>query len=266
MENRNKMKIITVIAVVIFFLGFFFYIPTGMFLAEGIKKGSSLFSNYSYWKVIFRTIAFSFITAIICAAIATPLAIRIVFSPRQHQGKWWLPALIPAIINPLVIIFGMIFLLGDKGPITAAFSVVGIKSILYTPAAVLVGMVYLSIPVMTFFITSSMRTISPDLLTAAVIMGATRFQLYKEIIFPITKRAYFSGGLIVFLMATGYYIIPVLLGGGKSPFAANIIDQLVNRSLDWKTASELSIMLAASIILTILLFTLLKGKRRISHV
>jgi ABC-type spermidine/putrescine transport system permease subunit I len=256
------------ISIVLFFalVGIFFYVPVCLFLKEGLSVEREVIANPVYWKLIGRTMLYAVLASVCCAVIATPLALQIAIRSRTNAGKWWILSLLPAIVNPLVIIFGWIFLLNNEGVVTKLLSVAGGGSLLYTPVAVLIGMTYLGIPLMTFFLVNSMRSININLVAAAAVMGASDRELFQRVIYPLVKPAYFSGMLLVFLISSGFYIIPVLLGGGKAPFISNIIDQMVNRLTDWSIASQLSLMLLIAILVIVVLVSIFARRRRAPHV
>lgn len=231
-----------------------FYFPLLSFLQEGILFSLKEFGDLSYWKIIWTTISYSILTALICAVLSTPVAMMLSFRRGTFTEIIRSITYLPFIVNPLVIILGWIVLLRDHGAITELFRSLGGHSILYSPAAVITGMVYLGIPVMVFFLSSRLKIIDISIIQAAAMMGASRTQIYWRILLPLSIQGYGYGCLIVFLSSCGFFIIPALLGGGQITFVSTLIDQMVNRSLDWSRAAQLSLMLLLSVFFVAVFF------------
>lgn len=238
----------------------FFYAPLGLFFATGLNLRSSVFGEVVYWQIIGKTIIYSFISSIFCAIISTPIAISISFNDKRGFNKIQTIALLPLVVNPLTVIFGWILLLRESGPISRLIKGIGGDSILYTPASVITGMVYIGIPTMTFFLINAMRNIDRNIITAAKIIGAGERNTFFRIIFPLTVSSYINGILFVFLSSCGYFIIPSLLGGGQTVFISTIIEQMVNSLLDWNSAAQLSIMFLTVVIVIFFLLKLSTNK------
>jgi ABC-type spermidine/putrescine transport system permease subunit I len=244
----------------------FFYLPLVLFLAQGFTSEPKMAGEFIYWQIIGKTIVFGLISAFLCALVSTPVAINISFNSRRGASASWIMSLLPMVVNPLVLIFGWIFLLRDSGIVTRIAKFFGGGSLLYTDTAVVIGMLYIGIPIMTFLLVNSMRNVQRNLLTAAGVMGAGNLYIFWHIILPLSKQGYISGFIFVFLSSCGYFIIPSLLGGGRVTFISGIIDQISNRLLDWNSAAQLSVMLLFSILLVIAGIRLITGKIYRGHV
>ncbi len=239
------------------FVLFFFYLPVSLFIWSGVNNHlNNVIQNGLFWNVLAKTISYCLVCSIITALISTPIALKLSFLTNPQKNISYIFSLLPLVLNPIIIIFGWQFVLGSY-PVITICHYLGLEGILYTPTAVLIGMIYLSTPVMIFSIINSLKAISVNNIYVAKIMGATDSQIYWRVIFPLSKTGYLSGMAFVFVVSCGYFVVPSLLGGGKTTFISTIIEQLIDDSLDWNTAAQLSLLLILSVLTLIIIFRLL---------
>ncbi len=143
-------------------------------------------------------------------------------------------------------------LLSNNGIINTILSSIGIPKLqlIYTPAAVVFGMVYDFLPFMILPIYNAMDRIGNDVICAARDLGANRFQVFIKIIFPLTISGVLSGIIMVFVPALTSFVISNLLGGGKILLIGNVIEQEFMQNMDWNMGSGLSIVLMVFVIVS----------------
>lgn len=238
---------------------FFFIVPMIMLLGysfinkDGLSNITIALTNPLYRNIFFRTIIYCVISTLITIFISTPLSLMIVYGSLKIKKLIIFSLLLPIITNPLIMIFGWMFLLKSGGIILYVLSILGIKKILYTPSAVMIGIIYLGLPYMTFPIANSINSIQKNIFHAAHSLGATNFQIFRHLILPLSSSGFLIGSFTVFILSLGYFIIPSLLGGGHVTFISLLIEQQINEMLNWPLASSISIWLILIIsILTVL--------------
>jgi len=208
-------------------------------------------------EVFFNTLLYSIIATFITSLLGWILGFTMVFGSSRIKTFTSFIGILPLLVNPLVIIYGWMLVLSNGGWVNnivkAIFGNTAGLQMLYTPQAVIIGMVYLGIPYMTLSIALSMLEIKTTILSAAKTMGASFIQIITKIILPISKEGIYTGIFFVFVISVGYYIIPSLLGGGKVDFISTLIEQNVNKVLNWPLASAISIWMLVSMILMFLI-------------
>jgi ABC-type spermidine/putrescine transport system permease subunit I len=125
--------------------------------------------------------------------------------------------------------------------------------LLHNRFSVIVGMTHIFVPYIVFPIYSVMTGIDLNLEKAAQNLGASRWQTFWRISFPLSLPGIGAGALLVFIMALGYFITPALLGGRKEQMLSNLIEIQVVDLLNWPFASAMSVIL---LITTLIVFSI----------
>jgi spermidine/putrescine transport system permease protein len=137
------------------------------------------------------------------------------------------------------------------GALNALLGSVGLEPVrlLYTPAAVVIGLVYVHLPFMVLPLYANLEKHDPALLDAAQDLGAHAWQRFWRITFPLSLPGVYAGAALVFIPAFGIFAIPDLLGGTSGAMIGNVIKQQFLDSRDWPFGSVLSMILTAVAIL-----------------
>lgn len=138
-------------------------------------------------------------------------------------------------------------------------------TLLYTPIAILIGTVHILLPYMVLPINSTLRGIDSNLAWAARSMGASRFTAFWKIIFPLSIPGVSAGVLLVFVQSLGFYVTPMLLGGGKTMVAATFIDKQMNTLANWGLGSAFGILLTVVAIVFLLVYLKIFGSKSLKQ-
>jgi len=162
--------------------------------------------------------------------------------------------LVPFWVSILVRLFAFTQVLGTKGLVnkTAGLFGLGPFRLLFNTQATVIGMVNYLLPYMILILYASMAGVDPNLTVAAKSLGATAWQAFRRVFFPVTKGALVAGTLLVFVLALGFFLTPAVLGGAKNTTIAVFIQQRINL-FDWGAASAMGIVL---LVVTIIGFTI----------
>ena len=208
-----------------------------------------------YFRTLLRSLALSTSTTILCALVGLPVAYFI-----SRQNDRWQRGLLVLVIVPfwtsfVVRIYAMVNALENGGPIDTLARdlhlVSGRINVLYTPRAIAIGMLYSYLPLMVLPIYVALERIHPSVLDAANDLGANGWQLFRRVILPLAVPGLAAGAVIVGISATGEYVIPEILGGGKTLMLGNVIaDQFLNVG-DYPFGSAIAVSLL--LVLTLLL-------------
>lgn len=138
-------------------------------------------------------------------------------------------------------------------------------TLLYTPFAILVGTVHILLPYMVLPVNSTLQGIDKNLAWAARSMGASRFTAFWKITFPLSIPGVSAGVLLVFVQSLGFYVTPMLLGGGKTMVAATFIDKQMNTLANWGLGSAFGVLLTLVSIIFLLVYLKVFGTKSLKQ-
>ncbi len=207
------------------------------------------FSDFLYTALFLKSLAYAAITALVCLVISYPLAILIARSPQKHRDLLVLLVILPFWSNFLIRVYAWIIILGPQsvfvGALNAMLGWVGIEplALLYTPFAVIVGLVYVHLPFMVLPLYANLEKHDPALLDAAQDLGANGWQRFWRVTFPLSLPGVYAGAALVFIPALGMFAVPDILGGTGGIMIGNVIKQQFLDTRDWPFGSVLSMVL-----------------------
>lgn len=218
------------------------------------------FTDKDFLLVLVRSLTIAVKTTLLCLVIGYPIAYWISRCSEQKQRILILMITLPMWINMLVRTYAWIGILTEGGPLSIVLGWFGIHTeILYTETAVLIGMVYNFLPYMILQIHTSLTKMDPSLEEAANDLGASPFQTFWRVIFPLSLPGVISGVTLVFLPAISAFFIPKLLGGGGWFLIGNVIENQFITVGEWNFGSAISVIMA---MVMMLLMTLVRRADR----
>ena len=219
---------------------------------EHYKK---FFTDSDFLLILGRSLMIAFKTTIICLLIGYPAAYFISRSSEKIQSILIMAITIPTWINMLVRTYAWIGLLSEGGIIQQILKVLGFGQVelLYTEAAVLLGMVYNFVPFMILQINSALCKMDHSLLEAAADLGASKAETFKKVTFPLSLPGVINGITLVFLPAVSSFFIPKLLGGGQYFLIGNLIENQFITAGEWNFGSAISMIMAIIMMLMMML-------------
>ena len=213
------------------------------FTLEHYKK---FFTDPDFLLILWRSLVIAVKTTLICLAIGYPAAFFISRCSEKVQNIIVLAITLPTWINALVRTYAWIGLLSEGGIIQTILGFLGFKEveILYTEAAVLIGMVYNFLPFMILQINTSLCKMDYSLLEASADLGANGAQTFRRVILPLSLPGVINGITLVFLPAVSSFFIPKLLGGGQYFLVGNLIENQFITVGEWNFGSAISMIMA----------------------
>ncbi|MBR1937123.1 MAG: ABC transporter permease [Bacilli bacterium] len=215
--------------------------------------------DYTYLKILFKSSLIALITTLICIIISYPFSIFLMDKSEKTRNFLIKMVMIPFLTNSLIRTYGWIVILRKNGVINTFLTSTNIiknpLSLMYNSFGIIIGMVYTLLPFMILPIYSSVSKIDRSLIEAAKDLGASKWQVFKNIYLPLTISGLFNGSLMVFIPAIGYFFISDILGGGKIMIIGNLIKNQFLTARNWPLGSALSIFL---IIITFILIRIYK--------
>ena len=208
--------------------------------------------------VLWRSIKLSFATTVLCLIFGFPTAYFIATRPERQRDMWLFLVTIPFWTNLLIRTFAVQELIRNEGIVNSFLLGIGLIEapiqMMFTDFAVMVGMVYVYLPLMVLPLYASMEKLDFRLVEAGYDLYAGRFQVLRRVIVPLVKPGIIAGSILVFIPALGAYVTPRLLGGGKSLMLGNLIDLQFGQGRDWPLGAALSITLMAIVMVALLIY------------
>ena len=214
-----------------------------------LENYQRFFSDALYAELFLKSFWYAVITTVLCLVIAYPLAMLIARSPRSHRDLLVLLVILPFWSNFLIRVYAWMILLGPQsvfaGALNALLNAFGLGPVrlLFTPFAVVIGLVYVHLPFMVLPLYANLEKHDPALLDAAQDLGANGWQRFWRVTFPLSLPGVFAGAALVFIPAFGIFAIPDLLGGTSGIMIGNVIKQQFLDTRDWPFGSVLSMVL-----------------------
>ena len=213
------------------------------------------FTDQDFLLILWRSLVIAFKTTIICVLLGYPIAYFIARSSDKVRNILVLVITLPMWINMLVRTYAWIGILSDGGILQNILSFLGFgePELLYTEGAVLLGMVYNFLPFMILQVNTSLCKMDKSLLEASADLGASRFQTFWRVTFPLSLSGVISGITLVFLPAVSSFFIPKLLGGGQFFLIGNVIENQFITVGEWNFGSAISMIMAVVMMLCMFL-------------
>jgi spermidine/putrescine transport system permease protein len=241
----------------------FIIIPLVLIVIYGLtdRSGSFTLANVisigteEHAKALWLSLLLSFISTVLCLILAYPLAM-ILRSRGIGQGSFIVFIFIlPMWMNFLLRTLAWQTLLERNGVINGILSTLHLpgQSLINTPGAIILGMVYNFLPFMVLPIYNVLMKIDDNVINAARDLGANSFQVLIRILLPLSIPGIVSGITMVFVPALTTFVISNLLGGSKILLIGNVIEQEFTKGSNWNLGSGLSLVLMIFILISMAL-------------
>ncbi len=201
-------------------------------------------------KALGLALLLSFVSTVICLILAYPLAMILSEKNVNQTSFIVLIFILPMWMNFLLRTLAWQTLLEKNGVINSILGFFHLpeQSLINTPAAIVLGMVYNFLPFMVLPIYNVLSKIDRDVIYAARDLGANSLQTFTKIILPLSVPGIISGITMVFVPSLTTFVISDLLGGSKILLIGNVIEQEFKQGSNWNVGSGLSLVLMIFII------------------
>lgn len=214
-----------------------------------------------YLRILGYSVTIAGLTTLATLLMGYPLAYYIARVPARQRSALLFLILVPFWTNFIIRIYAWIMILRTEGLLNTLLLNLGIiqspLDILYTPTAVLIGMIYEFLPFMVLPLYASLEKIELAQLEAAADLGARPWQAFWRVTLPLSLPGVIAGSVLVFIPAMGMFVVPDLMGGAKSILVGNLIRNQFLTARDWPFGAAASMVL----LLLTLAFTLFYTRR-----
>jgi spermidine/putrescine transport system permease protein len=204
------------------------------------------FVSGPYLATLARSLVLSTITTLSALVVGYLFALWLaVVAPKNMRNPLLLLIVLPLWTSSLLRIYAWITLLRPTGILNHLAAGLGLTlpTILYTPVAVWIGMVYNYLPYMILPLYTSLEKFDMSLLEAAMDLGASPWRTLTRVLIPLSSGGIVAGSVMVFIPSLGDYVTPDLLGGAKTMFIGNLIQNQFLTVRDWAFGSAVSTVL-----------------------
>ena len=222
-------------------------------------------SNYArlldpvYGRILLYSLGVGLSTTLITMLIGYPLAYFIARSPARQRSMLLFLILVPFWTNFVIRIYAWIMILRGGGLLDTFLQWVGLTDkplgLLYTPTAVMIGMVYEFLPFMVLPLYTSLEKIENALLEAAADLGAPPWRAFLRVTLPLSVPGMIAGTILVFIPAMGMFVLPDLMGGAKVLLIGNVIRNQFLTARDWPFGAAASMVLMVMTLLLTMYYT-----------
>lgn len=261
----------------IFFLGPLLIIAVFSFLEPGLYGG--VVWNFYHWNygrifgwadgfievyesvyltIFARSLGFALFTSAVCLMLCYPVAFWVARLPERLRIFFLFLITLPFFTSLIVRLYAWLLILKPSGVLNEFLLGLGLVSapvdLLYTPFAVVLGMVYIMIPFMFLPLYASVEALDRSMVEASTDLGATRVQTFLKVIVPQTLPGIVGGCVIVFIPSVGNFIVPDVLGGAKGLMIGNLVEQQFLSARNWPFGAALSMVIMAVVLTVLLVF------------
>ncbi|OGO27583.1 MAG: ABC transporter permease [Chloroflexi bacterium RBG_16_54_18] len=273
MRQDPRAQGLTLISPTLFYLGVFMLFPLLLVVALSFMTrgpyGNVVYrinlDNYArlidplYLRILLYSLRVAFATTVFTIVIGFPLAYYIARVPVRQRNLLLFLILVPFWTNFIIRIYAWIMILRTEGLLNTLLLNLGIiqvpLDILYSPTAVLIGMVYEFLPFMVLPLYTSLEKIEMAQLEAAADLGAPPWRAFLRITLPLSVPGMIAGSILVFIPAMGMFVVPDLMGGAKTVLVGNLIRNQFLTARDWPFGAAASMLLLTLTLVVTLVYT-----------
>ena len=250
------------LAPVVLWLLVFVVVPAGLMLVYSFSKrgtlGGVVFEfttesyvavlDWTYLRIVLRSLGFAAVTTLLCLIIGYPVGYVVGRSNRAARNRLLMLLMVPFWTSFLIRTYAWVTILKTNGLLNAVLLQLGWIAapfeMLYTPGAVLVGLVYTFLPFMILPVYASVEKIDSRLIDSAFDLGAGPWRTFARVVVPLTRAGIVAGAMMVFVPALGLYAVNDILGGGRVDMIGNIIEnQFKGSARNWPFGAALGMSL-----------------------
>ena len=255
MKRKNKSVLLS--TPYILWMLAFTLIPLGVvgyYALTDVETGAFTLSNlkelWAYLPVLGQSIGYSLVSALICLLLGYPVAYYIAQRKPITQKFLYMLVMLPMCMSFLLRTLAWVGLLQDTGIINRLLGFIGLGpfTLIRTPAAVVLGMVYNYLPYMILPLYATIVKIDHRLVEAAEDLGCNGIQVFARVVLPLSVPGILSGITMVFVPAVSTFYISQKLGGTDTVLIGDVIERM------FKQADNPNLGAALSLVLMLLVF------------
>jgi putrescine transport system permease protein len=219
-----------------------------------------------YVNAYFSALKIAGISTVLTLLVAYPIAYGMARAPKEWQPTLVMLVILPFWTSFLIRVYAWIGILKKEGLLNLFLMNLGVISepltIMNTTTAVYIGIIYSYLPFMILPLYASLEKINPALIEAAADLGSPPWKSFWQVTFPLSLPGVIAGCFLVFIPATGEFVIPDLLGGSETLMIGKTLWGEFFSNRDWPVASAVAVVLLLVLVIPIVLFQRMQEKER----
>lgn len=222
----------------------------GFILSPSLANYQRIWASNGFWVLLGRTLIYSFTACLLATVIAYPLAYYVGRMVRKYRTLLTVLIILPLWISLLMRIFAWRIILGQGGVLNTALVSSGIldhpsSAFLYSPSSVVLVFAYISVPYIFLSTMGAFEKIPDDLIEASEDSGASKFQTFLNVVWPLTRRNLAVGFALAFLVTVGDFVTPAMIGGIDGTTLGVVISTQFGFANNWPYGSAVAVALMA---------------------
>lgn len=241
------------------------YTPLWSWNPDGSLEIRLQFANFHYFVqdplyilAYLNSLKIAAISTVLCLLAGYPMALAIARSSPTARSVFMMLIILPFWTSFVLRIYAWMGILNRNGLLNGVMMWTGLTdqpiTMMNTDFAVYVGIVYSYLPFMILPIYVTLEKMDHSLVEAAGDLGSRPWQVFLDVTLPLSMPGVVAGSLLVFIPATGEYVIPALLGSPSSPMIGRVLFDEFYINRDWPVASAVAVILLLILVLPILVF------------
>jgi spermidine/putrescine transport system permease protein len=222
-----------------------------------------LFDGPLYVDIFKKTLVLAGVGTVLTLLIGFPFAYYLA-RYAKHKTFLLLLVIVPFWTSFLIRTYSWLIMLDPDFPVFRALRPLGFPetfNVLYTQKAIYIGVVYNYLPLMVLPLYAALERMDWTLVEAAQDLGDSAFRAFRRVTLPLVLPGVVVGSLLVFIPLTGEYLIPEILGGGKSFYTGQLIAQQFLEARDWPFGSAIAMVVIGALTVALLLYARMLGKQ-----
>ena len=220
-----------------------------------------------YLKSLLLTLRLALVSALLAVLLAIPVGYCMSRLQSPLLRRVFLAAvLLPLLVNLLLQSYGWLVILGPGGMLNQALMGLGLIDrpvmLLYNQTGVLMGLVQTAFPLAVLPIASAMRGVSRSYEEAAATLGASRLQVFRQVVLPMSLPGIITAATLVFAYNASSFVVPLLLGGRRVPMLAVMVHDQIAPLMNWPAASAAGVVLIVTTLAIMAFSEYITGRRR----
>lgn len=270
--NKDKRQIMTWPSMLVLFL--FAFVPLIIMFVTSFQSdatGSFTLENYAhffqksmYLKLTVKTIVNALLVTLVSLVVAYPLAYIMAKKLKGLKNIILVLVIIPFFTNQLVRVYSWLIFLQDGGILSSFFQSLGLfedgLGILYTRAAVIIGLTHAFFPYMVVTIYMALERLDDSLIEASTSLGASRITTFFRVVFPLSMPGVISGIMIVFVPCLGTFVEPRILGGTDGTVIGTVIEDQFFEIYGWNFGAAIAFLLLALVLISMAVLNKAAGR------
>jgi putative spermidine/putrescine transport system permease protein len=212
--------------------------------------------------ILLDTFRIALTITVVTLVLAYPVAWHLARSDSRWKGVLYALVLSPLLVGVVIRSYGWIIVLANNGIVNQALRALDLPAqrLMYNEFGVGLALVHVFLPFMILPLAGAIQGIDPRLEEAARSLGASRWRVFRRVIWPMSMPGVQSGCILVFILSCSAYVTPVLLGGGRVKMMTPLVVQQLVDTFQWPFGAALALILAAAGVIAVWLYATLSGR------